>query len=195
MDEVKLSGYILDHDSSNDADTVTIKVDCSSKPSSSMFSLRYGDQKYILEALSYEMAQRGEDDRKYLYCSFRGDDIDHRIFDAANIMFNELPIRETVQHNSFDTVVIEQNYKYINLHTSFSQNDDLHTVITNYISNPKSKYPFKNMNSKHHSKFYLIGALIGGILAQEVIKITGKYEPLNQELLICLLYTSPSPRD
>ena len=31
---------------------------------------------------------------------------------------------------------------------------------------------------------FMLGALIGGILAQEVIKITGKYEPLNQELLI-----------
>jgi len=184
MGEVKLSGYILDHRLDSVSDTVIIKVDCSSTPLSSRFALRYRDQTHILEALSYETSQLGDDDRKYLYCSFKQIAGILGIFEEANIMFNELPIRETIHHNSFDAAIVGHNYKYINLNTSFSQNDDLHTTITNYISDPKSKYPFQNMNSKHHSKFYLIGALIGGILAQEVIKITGKYEPLNQELLI-----------
>ena len=182
MDEVKLSGYILDYDSSSD-DIITIKVDCSSKPISPLFSLASGSHTHILEAQSYKTLQKGEDNKKYLYVSFERKDTILSIFEEPNIIFNELPIRETIHHNSFNTVITGQNYKYINLHTSFSQNDDLHIAITNYISNPTSEYPFKNMNSKH-SKFYIIGSLIGGILAQEVIKITGKYEPLNQELLI-----------
>ena len=182
MDEVKLSGYILDYDSSSD-DIITIKVDCSSKPISLLFSLASGSQKHILEAQSYKTLQKGEDDKKYLYVSFERKDTILSIFEEPNIIFNELPIRETIQHNSFNTVIKDQNYKYINLHTSFSQNNDLHTAMTDYILNPKSKYPFNHVSSKH-SKFYVIGALIGGILAQEVIKITGKYEPLNQELLI-----------
>ena len=182
MDEVKLTGYVLDYCICDEL--VTIKVDCSSKPISSMFSLNYGDQEYIIEAVSYKIDQIDEDDRKYLYCSFKKSDADLSIYEEVNIMFNELPIRETIQHKSLNTVITDHSYKYINLHTSFSQNDELHSVITNYILNPKSKYPFQKMNSKHHSKFYIIGTLIGGILAQEVIKITGKYEPLNQELLI-----------
>ena len=63
--------------------------------------------------------------------------------------------------------------------------------MSNYISShsKRSYSKTENLNSKHVLfnniyEFPIIGCILGGIVAQEVVKITGKYIPLNQELLL-----------
>jgi ubiquitin-activating enzyme E1 len=58
---------------------------------------------------------------------------------------------------------------------------DFHNAVKNYKKLDDTTF---NHIVSHEYKFPIIESMIGSILAQEVVKITGKYIPIDQELLI-----------
>lgn len=101
---------------------------------------------------------------------------------STNIIINEKKDTVEIEHRRFNEVTNEFNYQLVNINSSFQTNNNLYTNYIDYIRNPK-KIPQLFEKYFMDSKFYILGCLIGGILANEVIKITGKYTPLSQELL------------
>tara|TARA_B110000211_G_C14084595_1_gene556098 strand:- start:2075 stop:4090 length:2016 start_codon:yes stop_codon:yes gene_type:complete len=76
-----------------------------------------------------------------------------------------------------------KKYTYITSNSSYTLNDTLFARYIKYITSPKHTH---FMEKKHllHTRFYILGTIIGGIIAQEVVKLTGKYTPIDQ----CILF-------
>jgi len=75
------------------------------------------------------------------------------------------------------------NYKYIDLTSSFnndSKTNNVHENIVKYLAH-KDKIKIPSINTE--TKFYPLGVIIGSILAHEVIKVSHKYIPLQEELV------------
>ena len=77
----------------------------------------------------------------------------------------------------------DNNYKYIDLTSSFninSKSKKVHEKLVNYLSH-KDKSKISGVNTD--TKFYPLGVIIGSILAHEVVKCSHKYIPLQEELV------------
>ena len=99
-----------------------------------------------------------------------------RFLKYPNVIIEELTQKQFVNHISHKDIIKKKQYKYINSTTSFSNNDE---VYDEYIGFIKGKNRLKNSDILFHP----LCCIIGGILASEVIKLTGKNKPLSQELL------------
>ena len=103
---------------------------------------------------------------------------------------NNVLIKEKKKVLSFNHVChseIKKNHSYqlIKLNTSFKKDDIFYDNYMNFLQK-NSNANFKKAHGfiDKDIKFYPIGVIIANIIAQEVIKVTQKYTPLNQELLI-----------
>ncbi len=102
----------------------------------------------------------------------------------SNLEIIELKETINIQHQPFNTYINNKSYNYITLNSSFNRNDELYTEYLKYLASPYKLLPKLFDKMQMNSKFYPIGCIIGGIIAQEVIKLTGKYTPLTQDILI-----------
>lgn len=101
---------------------------------------------------------------------------------STNIRIIEKKNSQSIQHKSFSDKIKDNQYKYIDLYSSFGVNDNLYNEYINYLLNPKKLTQYFD-RIPMDSKFFLLGSIIGALIAQEVLKITGKYTPLSQEIL------------
>ena len=111
---------------------------------------------------------------------------------SKNIRFVETKIEKKISHKPLLECIEKFNYSLIETNSSFNRNDMLYKLIINKILR-KDQNIEHNINPNEFNKikeiingdikFFILESIIGSILAHEVIKITGKYLPLNQELL------------
>ena len=102
--------------------------------------------------------------------------------------------KETLQkqYKSIQYVKDDLNYKYISIDTSFRcENSD--KSYKNFINTLLYRDTFETIESKTlyqqlfgelNDKLFILSSIIGGIIAHEVIKITGKYTPIEQDIYI-----------
>lgn len=104
-----------------------------------------------------------------------------------NIRFMELKEQYIRQYKSIVDKITETDFKYISTKSSFPDDKSIQVYkkYTSYLL--AKKRSMKELNKYTcNIPFFLLESIIGGILAHEVIKITGKYEPLNQEIFFDL---------
>lgn len=115
-----------------------------------------------------------------------------------NILIQEYKPSSTIQHNTLQSYIDQRTYIPDAIgHTSslYTPNECVelfHTHIYEQsnsvvqLSNSPTKEPMcLPINSIHaDNKFPIIGSIIGSIIAQEVIKTTGMYTPINQQYVI-----------
>lgn len=110
-----------------------------------------------------------------------------------------------INHKCLKKLLEENNYPDVLLNLENKDIKGLQKEVYEIISDPSkllnsNYYPKHLVKGKH--EFPIISSILGGIIAQEVVKITGKYVPLSQELLIDYtelydrknLYKSPSDK-
>ena len=85
---------------------------------------------------------------------------------------------------SINEKIKEKKYKYVSLSSSFnSESSDLEfTQFTKYILNPSESSIY---NEFENNQFFIL-CIIAGIISHEVIKITGKYTPLDNDIFFDL---------
>jgi ubiquitin-activating enzyme E1 len=100
-------------------------------------------------------------------------------YSEKNVRFIEVKEKiEFISKNLSDTLKLK-NYKLIDLNSSFNRDDKLYENYTKHLLNKKKwDTEFELDNS-----FFILESIIGAILSHEIIKITGKYTPLNTDLL------------
>jgi len=96
--------------------------------------------------------------------------------EILNISHSDL--RTHIKKNNFPDIVINMEDKDV----SIIQKDIYHIIVDSKKLIDDNHYTQNIIKGKY--EFPIIGSIIGGIVGQEVIKITGKYIPLNQEFLI-----------
>ena len=92
-----------------------------------------------------------------------------------------------IKHKCLKELLYENNYPDILINLENKDITGIHKEIYEIISKPSNLlnsnyYPKHLVKGKH--EFPIISCILGAIIAQEVVKITGKYIPLSQELLI-----------
>jgi len=106
-----------------------------------------------------------------------------------NIMIYEEKQSVIINHTKLESIV---NNKLnlidvtINIEQGSSELKNLQDDIYNICKKPNG-IKNKDLCTNHivnSTSFPIIGSMLGGIIAQEVIKITGKYIPINQELFV-----------
>jgi molybdopterin/thiamine biosynthesis adenylyltransferase len=102
-----------------------------------------------------------------------------------NIRLVEYKESITGSHRSINQKINEKDYKYISLSTSFSSNtsDTEYTNFTKYLMNPSLNSIY---NEYANLTFFVLSSIIAGIISHEVIKITGKYTPLDNDIFFDL---------
>ncbi len=101
------------------------------------------------------------------------------------------PITNIV-HSEFKEYITKCQYSYLNCKTSFATNDELYTEYMQYLMEPSKILSKQFDRITMDSRFYPLGCIIGGMLAHEVIKLTGKYIPINQDILFNYEELKPS---
>jgi len=160
---------------------VELTFESTNIPNSKHFKLSSGKKTYIGTVEKYHIENNGV--VKNLKASIKLDKKLQKILENnANIMFSEIKKKQTIKHKSFIKNIKTNGYSYIDAESSFNRNDELYSAYTSYLySNNPSKYPEAHYNKKDY-KFYILGSIIGGILAQEVIKTSHKYTPIDQDI-------------
>lgn len=95
-----------------------------------------------------------------------------------NISIKEIKLEKKIIHDTKDEVMKKKTYQLMKLSNSFNKDDKLYDDYMDQLNNNTI-----SQSSMDNIKFYPIGTMIGSILANEVMKITGKYIPLNQDIL------------
>ena len=101
---------------------------------------------------------------------------------SPNIKFVEIKESLDIVHGPLHDVSQNNTYNYISDTTSFpsqESDDKYRTFMDRLLSTSPSSQDFKQKEP-----FFILSSIIGGILAHEVIKLTGKYIPIDQELYI-----------
>lgn len=115
-------------------------------------------------------------------CSEHLADVIEFLKHSNHIRIIEKKIPQCIQHKSFSDKIKDREYKFIDLYSSFGTNDTLYNEYIKYLLNPKKLTQYFD-RIPMDSKFFLLGSIVGALLAQDVLKITGKYTPLSQEVL------------
>lgn len=178
---VKQSGYILSHNLQGN--TYTLCKSSKTIPNSKHFCLSDGTHAYDYTALNYKLTHDKHMNTTTLLIRVKQTAELDTILTAQNILFTECDNPQHIQHQSLLEVMSSKKYTYITSNSSYTLNDTLFTHYIKYITSPKHIH---FMEKKHllHTRFYILGTIIGGIIAQEVVKLTGKYTPLDQ----CILF-------
>ena len=94
----------------------------------------------------------------------------------------------------YETVKSNDSTQIVNLITSFEVNSKSLAEKNKYLDNiEKAVHKHDYMkNLEFLGEFPILGSIIGGILAHEVIKLTGKYLPLDQDIYFDFRELNPS---
>ena len=76
-----------------------------------------------------------------------------------------------------------KSYQYISLESSFKdkKSDKIYDSLIEYIIKQSNNHILNELKNK---EFFLVGSIIAGIISHELIKITGKYTPIDNDILI-----------
>lgn len=99
---------------------------------------------------------------------------------SENIKFMEIKESCNMVYKPHHIISKNNNYSYLSDTTSFTckkSDEQYRAFIDKFTSNSSDAVDFKNKQP-----FFGISSIIGGILAHEVIKVTGKYMPIDQEI-------------
>ena len=101
----------------------------------------------------------------------------------SNIRIVEFKKPYEVLFKSMDDKISSKSYQYISLESSFrdSKSDKLYDSLIEYITKQSANHILNEFKTK---EFFLVGSIIAGIISHELIKITGKYTPINNDILI-----------
>ena len=113
--------------------------------------------------------------------------LDMSLFNIQNIHICESKARTQIKHNTLNHVLSTIQYpeNVINIDSydkTISIMRDMYDLIKNPSKLGKDGITETVLNKK--VEFPIIGCILGGIVAQETIKLTGKYTPINQELVL-----------
>ena len=113
------------------------------------------------------------------------DSIKHFLENNSNIRLIEHKNAFKKVFKSINEKINEKKYKYISLSSSFnSESSDLEfNNFTKYVLNPS---PNSIYNEFENNQFFILCSIIAGIISHEVIKITGKYKPLDNDIFFDL---------
>ena len=150
-------------------------------PISKKFSIQSNSSKYSGKVLEYRITSKNNE--KILEVIIKYNTKLEKILKCANPLFSEEKENITLSHVKFSDHIQKKDYKYVDLRNSFDLDDTLYTNYTNFLLSNKNKFYTSAFLEKKNTKFYILGSLIGGILAHEVIKTTHKYAPLSQDIL------------
>ena len=103
---------------------------------------------------------------------------------GKNIRFVEKKEEMSISHKLFRDYLVSPNNKIITLNSSFEVNDKLLENKTQFINKIRESISDNSKYKKlrYLNEFPILGSIIGGILAHEVIKVTGKYIPIEQDI-------------
>mgnify|MGYP006142659437 CR=1 FL=1 len=122
-------------------------------------------------------------DKKTLVANIKYSKSIHKILKSRNVVFGEVPTSAQLNHKKFSESIKNLDYQYINLQHSFGRDDTTYKNYTQFLRTANGGNYDSDFREKRNHKFYLLGSIVGGILAQEVIKTSGKYTPISQEIL------------
>ena len=178
--ETLITGYV---DSFTSIDDIVLELnDIKKRPISNLLTLNSGNKIVSTEALEIKLIIDKVMNMSKLVIKLNSTPELLDILTHNNVLYSETKEVATHTHMKF-TEQPTDNYQHIKLNTSFSRNDELYTNYRKFIkTEAMSDYPFKDTENIT-TKFYVLGTIIGNILASEVMKITGKYTPLNQDIL------------
>ncbi len=102
--------------------------------------------------------------------------------DNSNIKFVETKETKKMKYKSFKNKIIEKSNDYIYL-SDKGNIPNSHDKYDKFIDNITLQ---KNQCVEFRQKppFFILASIIGGIISHEVIKVTGKYTPINQEIFL-----------
>ena len=177
-----VSGYI-DGVITEDSHIILELSDIKKLPNSNLFVLASDNKAFELESSDIKIVKDKIMNKSKLVIKIKNTpEIDEFLNTNTNILYNEKKNKVEYSHRKFSEQD-KDNYQYIKLNSSFERNDELYKNYRKFLkSNLTSDYPFKEIENIN-TKFYILGTIIGNILASEVMKITGKYTPLNQDIL------------
>ena len=162
-------------------ESIILKFKTSEIPNSKKFKLSNKKEIVYGELIKTEIESNFNE--KYLVVTLKKEENISNILLYPNLLYTEVKSAEKISHLKFKKYIKKNNYQYIDTESSFNRNDDLYKNYTKFIlTNNTNHYPSDFVERKDN-KFYLLGAMIGGLLAQEVIKTTHKYTPITQDIL------------
>lgn len=97
---------------------------------------------------------------------------------SPNVLYRELKQPQIFDSVSLPDAIKRNEYIHIDTKNSFKKDDKMFNMYSKFILQGS------NDRISFNTKFYLIGTIIGGILAQEVVKITHKFMPLRTPIFI-----------
>ena len=109
---------------------------------------------------------------------------------AKQFMDSHNNIRVIEFKKSYDTLlksihnkISSKSYQYISIDSSFknSKSDESYNKLIEYITKQSQNHILNEYRSK---EFFLVGSIIAGIISHELIKTTGKYTPLDNDIFI-----------
>ena len=103
---------------------------------------------------------------------------------SNNIRFVETKTILNVSYKNIDKYLENPNHRIMTLNSSFTITDNSIKSKNDFISNIQKAVSCIDFYKKiaNYNEFSILGSIIGGILAHEVIKTTGKYIPLDQDI-------------
>ena len=101
----------------------------------------------------------------------------------SNIRIVEFKKPYETTFKSIHDKINSKSYQYISLESSFKndKSDDSYDSLIEYITKQSPNHIFNEYKTK---EFFLIGSIIAGIISHELIKTTGKYTPLDNDIFI-----------
>tara|TARA_B110000208_G_scaffold189540_1_gene251298 strand:- start:8124 stop:10988 length:2865 start_codon:yes stop_codon:yes gene_type:complete len=167
-DENRVKSYIERVNVSDD--TINLIVSSNTDLVSKQIILKHKNKKLILDIVSTHLHN------KELKISLATTPELLELLKNSNVFLEEVNDTYTVSHSAHRKIVELKNYHYINCNTSFKKNDTLYAEYMGFIVG-KNSIKYKTI------LFHPLCSIIGGILASEVIKLTGKHKPLSQEIV------------
>ena len=162
-------------------ESIILKFKTSEIPNSKIFKLSNKKEIVYGEIIKTEIESNFNE--KYLVVTLKKEVNIINILLHPNLLYTEVKSSETISHLKFKKYIKKDNYQYIDTDSSFNRNDTLYRDYTKFIlTDNTNHYPIDFVERKDN-KFYLLGTMIGGLLAQEVIKTTHKYTPISQDIL------------
>ena len=181
--ENTLSGYIDNYEIKNN---ITLYVhDCKKLPISNNFILKTKNKSIQCTSASFDLIKDIDLNQSTLKITVKYDEeLETLLLNNNNINYEENKDVIDMEYKTHSNITKTHSYNLIKLNSSFQTDDHLYDNYMEFL-NKNTNTSFKQARGfiDKDIKFYPLGTIIGNILAQEVIKFTGKYMPLNQELL------------
>ena len=162
-------------------DFIELLFDSNETPISKSFTLSTKTSTYDGIVDSYTILPNGV--KKNLVAAIKINKDLIEFLNKSNVLFTETKKLVKIKHLAFKKNIERIDYQYIDIDNSFNRNDDLYSNYTQYLLTSKDKFYSKQFLGKKDCRFYPIGTIIGGILAQEVIKTSHRYTPINQDII------------